>query len=274
MAEHQAQKPPPITDAVRESLGQALALARRHPGFVPATALDSLANFADAYLLQESVRKELGARVVGWKVAAPSSEVISAPLFDIACLASDAVADETAILRDGLECELALRIDRSLPLGGCTPEDARAAVGGIQPAFELLCSRLPRGFASTREQIVADGMGNGAVVLGAPCNNWRALDMQQLRVTLWSGDRLVLDQRGSNPFGDPFAAIALLANHLAARGKQLEAGTFVLAGSHTGVYRAQPGERLRCVFEGIGQVALTLRNAAPTTSKETNHVGR
>ena len=274
MAERQFEKSQSMTEAMQTSLGQALAAARRTNGFMNATALDSLANFADAYLLQGSVREELGAQVIGWKLATPSSEVISAPLFDIAYMASDAVVDDTAILRDGLECELALRIDHSLPFGGCTPDDAKAAVGDILPAFELLCSRLPDGFASPREQIVADGMGNGAVVLGAPCSDWRALDIKQLRVTLWSDDRLVVDKQGGNPFGDPFVAIALLANHLALRGQTLEAGTFVLAGSHTGVYRAQPGERLRCVFEGVGQVALNLRDKAPTTSKEKNHVGR
>jgi len=43
----------------------------------------------------------------------------------------------------------------------------------------------------------------------------------------------------------------------------------VLAGSHTGVHRARPGERLRCLFEGVGQVALTLSKA-----EEPNHAGR
>jgi 2-keto-4-pentenoate hydratase len=55
---------------------------------------------------------------------------------------------------------------------------------------------------------------------------------------------------------------------LAERGQSIAPGTFVLAGSHTGVYRPQPGERLRCVFEGIGEVALNLREAASINSKE------
>jgi 2-keto-4-pentenoate hydratase len=263
-----------MNEAIRTKLGHELAVARRTNGAMRAHALDSLASFSDAYLLQESVRGELGAKVVGWKLAGTSSEVISAPLFDMACMAADAVISDTAMLRDGIECELAIRIDRPLPVGGCTPEDVKAAVGDILPAFELLCSRLPAGFASPRQHIVADGMGNGAVVLGAPCRQWRTLDFDKLRVTLWVNEKPVVDKHGGNPFGDPFAAVALLANHLALRGQALAAGTFVLAGSHTGVYRARPGERLRCVFEGVGQVALELREAVPTTSKEQPHVGR
>jgi 2-oxo-3-hexenedioate decarboxylase len=161
-----------------------------------------------------------------------------------------------------------------LPFGGCTRDDVMAAVGAVMPAFELLCSRLPAKFASPREHIVADGMGHGAVVLGAPCGDWRTLNLADLRVTLWAGDAPVVDKQGGNPFGDPLLAVALLANHLARRGQQLAAGTFVLAGSHTGVHRAQPGERLRCVFEGVGQVALNLRETSPQHSKEHDYAGR
>ena len=41
-------------------------------------------------------------------------------------------------------------------------------------------------------------------------------------------------------------------------------GTFVLAGSHTGVHFVQPGDRLRCDFEGVGHVEFKLHEAAPT----------
>lgn len=246
-----------------------LAAARRAHGVVNPQALEQLEDFATAYRLQEIVQVELGATVVGWKVAAPpSADVISAPLFDTGCMASGADLPDAAVLRDGVECELALRIDRPLPMGGCTREDVMGAIGAITPAFELLCSRLPAKFASPRPHIVADCLGQGGVVLGAPCKAWQALDLANVRVTLWSDDAPVVDKQGGNPFGDPLLAVALLANHLAQRGKAIEPGTFVLAGSHTGVHRAQPGERLRCVFEGIGEVALTVRQTESTHSKE------
>src|SRR5688500_11688103 len=95
-------------------------VARRTCALVTAEALRNIETMADAYRLQERVRDELRARVVGWKLAAPpSADVISAPLFDLECLASDAVLPKTARLRDGVECELALRIDRPLPGVGC-----------------------------------------------------------------------------------------------------------------------------------------------------------
>jgi len=263
-----------MNEIVQRNVARDFAAARRTHGVMTAQALENLHDFEDAYRLQESVRAELGATVVGWKLAAPAAEVISAPLFDIGCMASDTVLADTALLRDGVECELALRIDHPLPFGGCTRDDVMAAVGAVMPAFELLCSRLPAKFASPREHIVADGMGHGAVVLGAPCGDWRTLNLADLRVTLWAGDAPVVDKQGGNPFGDPLLAVALLANHLARRGQQLAAGTFVLAGSHTGVHRAQPGERLRCVFEGVGQVALNLRETSPQHSKEHDYAGR
>ncbi|MEY4711527.1 MAG: hypothetical protein RIS88_977 [Pseudomonadota bacterium] len=253
-----------VNNVVRE-----LANARRTHGVVVPLLLNHLVGFDEAYRLQESVRIALGAQVVGWKVAAPpAAEVISAPLFDIGCKMSDSDFLEKEVMRDGVECELALRIDRQLPTEGCTREDVLKAVGAVMPAFELLCSRLPAKFMSPREHIVADCLGQAAVVLGAPCVSWRAVDLAQLRVSLWADDAPILDKQGGNPFGDPLLAVALLANHLAQRGKTIAPGTFVLAGSHTGVHRAQPGERLRCVFEGIGEVALSLRETLPSKSKE------
>ena len=264
-----------MNETIHGDLTRELAVARRTNGVVTARALENLHDFVDVYRLQESVRAELGATIVGWKLAAPpAAEVISAPLFDIGRMASDTVLAETALLRDGVECELALRIDHPLPVGGCTRDDVMAAVGAVMPAFELLCSRLPAKFASPREHIVADCMGHGAVVLGAPCADFRSLNLAQLRVTLWADDAPLVDKQGGNPFGDPLLAVASLANHLARRGQPQAAGTFVLAGSHTGVHRARAGERLRCVFEGVGQVALNLRETAPTTSEERCHAGR
>lgn len=259
-----------MNDTTLTEVAREFAAARRTRGIISAHALEDLESFSDAYRLQERVRDELGAKVVGWKLAAPpSANVISAPLLDPECLASGAVLANLELLRDGVECELALRIDRPLPLEGCTRDDVIAAVGAVMPAFELLCSRLPSKFASPREHIVADGMGHGAVVLGAPCRDWRTLDLDKLPVKLWADDALVVDKQGGSPFGDPLHAVALLADHLARRGRALEVGSFVLAGSHTGLHRARPGERLRCLFEGVGEVAFTAGNV-----EEQDHVGR
>lgn len=259
-----------MNDTTLGQVARDFGAARRTKGVISAHALEDLESFSDAYRLQERVRDELGAKVMGWKLAAPpAADVISAPLFDIDCLASGGVVTDTRRLREGVECELALRIDRPLPRGGCTRDDVIAAVGAVMPAFELLCSRLPAKFASPREHIVADGMGNGAVVLGAPCRDWRTLELDKLRVTLWADDAIVVDKQGGSPFSDPLHAVALLADHLAQRGRALEVGSFVLAGSHTGLHRARPGERLRCQFEGVGEVAFTAGHG-----EEQDHVGR
>lgn len=258
-----------MIEDTQSSLTREFIQARRINGVISAQSSESKYDFADAYGVQEKLRVALDTTVAGWKLAAPpASEVISAPLFATSCFNSGAVFEVTELMRDGVECEMALRIDRPLPLGGCTREDVMAAVGAVMPAFELLSSRLPAKFASPREHIVADCMGNGAVVLGAPCIDWRTLDLAQLKVSLWAGDLLVTNKLGGNPFGDPLSAVALLANHLALRGQSVEVGSFVLAGSHTGVHLARAGERLRCVFERIGEVSLQVREIVATTSKE------
>ena len=257
----------------RRQVGE-LARARRSRSSLAVGALAGLNSFVDAYRLQEGVRIELGAQVIGWKIAAPPDcEPLSALLFDIDRMASDALLEDAGVLCDGIECELALRIDGPLPLGGCTRADVRAAVGAVVPAFELLCSRLPEKFASPREHLVADGLGQGAVVLGEPCEDWQSLDLDTLRVTLWADEVCVIDKQGGNPFKDPLLAVVLLVNHLALRGERLTPGMFVLTGSYTGVHRAQPGQRLRCVFTGIGQVALDASDAVTHEFQEQDHAG-
>lgn len=240
--------------------------ARNSKGYISTTSANAIKGFAEAYEIQRKVSTELKLTIAGWKVAAPTdSDVISAPISHTACLDSKVTVDMTGVLTDGVECELALRIDRPLPVHGCTRDDVIAAVGAVMPAFELLSSRLPTKFSSPREQIVADFMGNGAVILGAPCLDWQQLDFSQMMVSFWADDVLVSHKKGGNPFGDPFLAVALLANQLALQEKSIEPGAFVLGGSHTGVHRARPGERLHCVFEGIGEVLLQVRELDQTT---------
>ena len=259
-----------MDEATQIEVARELSVARRHSTHLTAHAVSRLVNMTDAYGVQERVREQLGAKVIGWKLAEPTpGNVISAPLFDTGRVASNAVLVTPALLRDGIECELALRVDRALTQVGCRRDDVMEAIGAVMPAFELLCSRLPSGFASPREQIVADCMGQGAVVLGSPCREWKTLQLDRLRVTLTANDAVVVDKQGGSPFGDPLRAVALLVDHLARRGLGLEAGQFVLAGSHTGVHRAQPGDRLLCAFEGIGQVALSLGKM-----EEQGNVGR
>lgn len=240
--------------------------ARTSKGYISTTSANAIRGFSDSYEIQNKVSAELELTVAGWKVAAPAdSDVMTAPISHSACLNSKVTLDIAGVMTDGVECELALRIDRPLPVHGCTRSDVFASVGAVMPAFELLSSRLPSKFSSPREQIVADFMGNGAVILGAPCLDWQKLDFSQMMVSFWADDVLVSHKKGGNPFGDPFVAVALLANQLALQNKSIEPGAFVLAGSHTGVHRARPGERLHCVFEGIGEVLLQVREIDQTT---------
>lgn len=133
-----------MNESMQDGLARDLAVTRRTHGCMPADALISVVSLADAYRLQESVRVEMGAKVVGWKVAAPrSAEVITAPLFDIECMASEALLANTALLR---------------------------------------------------EHIVADGIGNGAVVLGWPRSDWHKLELEKLHATLWADNVVVVDK--------------------------------------------------------------------------------
>ena len=52
-----------------------------------------------------------------------------------------------------------------------------AAVDALIPAIEIISPRFKRLTVDHVPQLVADFCGNGAAVFGAPCKNWRDLDL-------------------------------------------------------------------------------------------------
>jgi 2-keto-4-pentenoate hydratase len=62
------------------------------------------------------------------------------------------------------------------------------------------------------------------------------------------------DAAGGAVMGDPAAAVALLANTLAARGEHLPAGSTVLLGGLTASVALTPGANVVVEFNGLGSV--------------------
>ncbi|MBV9811222.1 MAG: hypothetical protein JO326_00615 [Acetobacteraceae bacterium] len=140
--------------------------------------------------------------------------------------------------RPGVECELGVRLARALPPGPCDAATARAAVGDVFPAIELVENRYgdpPAGDLRSvgTPTLIADQVFHAAAVLGAPFD-WAAADLAALE------GRIALDgveqARGTGAalLGHPFAALAWLAgSEIAAAFGGLLAGQVVMLGSVT-----------------------------------------
>ena len=161
-----------------------------------------------------------------------------------------------------VECELAVRLARDLPPGPCTVAEARAAVGEVFAAIEIVENRYgapPIGDVQAvgTPTITADQMYHAAAVLGAPAADWPALDLIAIE------GRALIDGvqrnagRGAELLGDPLRGLAWLAGSaVAAAFGGLRAGHVVMLGSVTPPVWPEGPCHVVMQFDGLAPVAV------------------
>jgi 2-oxo-3-hexenedioate decarboxylase/2-keto-4-pentenoate hydratase len=160
-------------------------------------------------------------------------------------------------LHVGVECEIAVRLARDLPAAGA-PYDrasAGAAVDACMAAIEVVDDRYEDYRTLDTPTLIADDFFNAACVLGAPLAAWRTLDLAGLRGGMTINRAEVGSGSGGDILGHPLEALAWLADALAARGRCLEAGAFVLLGSVVETRWVEQGDRVEVEIEGLGRAA-------------------
>jgi 2-keto-4-pentenoate hydratase len=157
-------------------------------------------------------------------------------------------------LHVGVECEIAVRLAQDLP-----PERApydrhavAAAVGASMAAIEVVDDRYEDYRSLDVPTLIADDFFNAGCVLGEPLEGWRELDLARLRGRMTINGVEVGTGHGADILGHPLAALAWLANALAARGRRLNAGEFVLLGSVVETRWVEAGDRVEIEVEGLG----------------------
>ena len=115
------------------------------------------------------------------------------------------------------------------------------------------------------EEILAGDIFHRHVILGAV--DRRAPTLDDLRGAIVLGDER---QDVDDPLalvGDPVAALAHLATHLAAFGETVRAGDVLITGSIVPALAVAPGQRLEYRLEPLGELTLhvrRMRRAGPT----------
>jgi 2-keto-4-pentenoate hydratase len=220
----------------------------------------------EAYAAQEALRElwtPLYGRVAGLKIATTTKVMQQLMGIDHPCGGmiyerrihhSPAAVKLSDYMNLMIECELAVRLSKSLPRTG-EPYSAaavRAAVGEVMPAFELIDDRKAHYKSTSALSLIADNAWNAGIVLGP------AVQLQASIELNGRAGRLIINGavRGEGRTDDPMGALAWVANLAVERGRPLEAGMVVITGSIIPTLPIAAGERFVFEIGGLGQTEL------------------
>jgi 2-oxo-3-hexenedioate decarboxylase len=82
------------------------------------------------------------------------------------------------------------------------------------------------------------------------------MDLRTLGVVLEKNGEIVAMAAGAAVLGQPLAAVAMLANHLATRGQSIPAGSLILTGGVTEAIAVAPGDQILVRFQDLGTVSM------------------
>jgi 2-keto-4-pentenoate hydratase len=244
-----------------------LYTARRERRPIPPLAeVDAALTPADAYAIQGQLVELLlgdGGTVVGYKLgltSRPMQELLGVDEPDYGPVLSTMVHDDGATLplsdfiQPRIEGELALVLDAPLQGPGVTTIQAARAVGGVVPALELVDSRI-EDWRITLVDTIADLASSAAIVLGPRVVPVTEVDLRLVGMVIRRNGAVEATGAGAAALGNPVAALAWLANTLAAFDVTLEAGHVIMTGALHRAFPVEPGDRIRADFDRLGSVA-------------------
>lgn len=210
-----------------------------------------------------------GRRIVGRKAGLTAKAVqmqlgVDQPdfgvLFDDMAIADGGTLDPSRALQPKAEAEIAFVLGKDLPEAETTSEMVADAVATVHAAIEIVDSRIAD-WKITFADTVADNGSSAFFVLAKEGKPLAGLDIWSAGMVMEINDQIVSLGVGAAALGHPLNAAAWLARTLAARGEPLKAGDIVLAGALGPMVALSPGDRVRAVVGGIGEVRFSYGKA-------------
>ncbi len=161
--------------------------------------------------------------------------------------------------RLGLEFELAVRMGSTAGMRR-QPYDAesiRDHVDAVMPAFELIDDRNADYDGFDAHSLIADNTWNAGVILGDAIPDWQSIDWTSQPVTLHYNGKIETAVTG-DAMGDPFVALAVVANNLVERRLSLKQGDIVITGSTIQTRFAAVGDHATYQIDGFPGVELSV----------------
>jgi len=265
-----------VTSSARDIAGSFVAARRQaraladFPGQPPA-------DLSASYRVQDEAIALWADEIAGWKigrvpahqVASLGAERLAGPIFRH--LVWKAQRDEGVqfpVYENGfaaVEAEYVFRIgENAAPeKTAWTRDEAIELIGAMHVGVETAGSPLATINDLGATVVVSDFGNNHGLILGAEVANWRAkLETGLTAETFIEGASV--GKGGASAAADgPLDALVFLLEHLATRGKPLQAGQLVSTGAVTGVHDIRAGQHSRVSFNGAGDILCSAVKAAP-----------
>jgi len=201
---------------------------------------------------------KLGATSTATMQALGFSEPFHGPVHSAWTHASPATLPRADFFVCAIELEVGFRLGADIADPRIDMATLRDAIADVFPTLEVADSRFLQKPRPGPAAIVADLGNAGALVVGPPVANWRALDLEAMPVTLKANGETVASGSGSLVVDGPLGQLLRFARNRAATGAPLKAGEIVSSGSCIPPWPAPAGATLVGRLEGLGAVSLTL----------------
>lgn len=221
----------------------------------------------DAYAIQDTIRarkESRGVRIAGLKMGLTSfakmrqmgvSDPVYGFLTDYGACLDGAAIDTSGLIHPKVEAEIAFVLKRPLKGPGCHIGDVLAATDFVLPAVEVIDSRYEN-FKFDLKSVVADNTSSARFVVGGTHRNAEGLDLKNLGVVLEKNGEVVATAAGAAVLGHPANSVAMLANMLGARGRELPAGVFIMTGGVTEAIAVAAGDSVTVRYQHLGAVSM------------------
>ena len=221
----------------------------------------------DAYDIQDAIRQRKearGDRTAGLKAGLTSFAKmkqmgVDVPVFGFVS-ASMARPDGgeikmSELIHPKVEAEICVVTKSALRGPGCHVGAVMAAIDFVIPGVEIIDSRY-RDFKFDLKSVVADNTSASRFVIGGRPRSVEDLDLRTLGIVLEKNGQIAALAAGAAVLGHPAAAVAMLANHLGARGQEIPAGSFIMTGGVTEAIAVAAGDNVLVRFQDLGSVSM------------------
>lgn len=159
------------------------------------------------------------------------------------------------LIHPKVEPEIAFVLKKPLRGPGCHIGTVLAATDFVLPGIEVIDSRY-RDFKFDLKSVIADNTSAARFVVGGQPMKVDGQDLRTVGIVMEKNGQPVAFGAGAAVLGHPATAIAMLANHLGARGEEIPAGTLILSGGITEAVAVNAGDAVTLKVQGMGSTGL------------------
>lgn len=218
-----------------------------------------------AYAIQKlnvEQRISSGEKPVGYKIGLTSEKVqaqfgIDQPdygvLFDTMLKDQEEIIAWDELMQPRVEVEIAFIVNKDLNDENLTMDDMRAAIGEAACSIEIVGSRI-RNWDIKIVDTIADNASASHYVLSDKRRSLEGFDLEGCKMTLYKGDELVSEGKGSDCMGSPLISALWLAKKMQELGNPIRKDDVLMTGALGPMVGVNPGDEFQAKIEGLGEV--------------------